>query len=149
MPTDVEVEAVRKLAREDRGLAVIVTQRSDGSPQASVVNAGIMDHPVTGKKVVAFVSRGDAVRLKHLRRTPRATAVFRSGWQWIAVEGATQLAGPDDTLPGLSQSIPTLLRDVFTAAGGSHDNWAEYDRVMAEERRTAVIVEMERIYPRR
>jgi hypothetical protein len=39
-----------------------------------------------------------------------------------------------------------LLRDVFTAAGGKHDDWAEYDRVMAEERRTVVFVSPVRIY---
>ncbi len=39
-----------------------------------------------------------------------------------------------------------LLREVFTAAGGSHDDWAEYDRVMAEQRRTAVLVTATRVY---
>jgi hypothetical protein len=34
---------------------------------------------------------------------------------------------------------------VFTAAGGTHDDWDEYDWVMAEERRTAVLVEPARI----
>jgi hypothetical protein len=51
------------------------------------------------------------------------------------------LAGPDDELPGLeSVQVPQLLRDVFTAAGGTHDDWDEYDRTMAAERRTAVLV---------
>jgi hypothetical protein len=51
------------------------------------------------------------------------------------------LAGPDDELPGLaSEQVPQLLRDVFTAAGGTHDDWDEYDRTMAAERRTAVLV---------
>jgi len=39
-----------------------------------------------------------------------------------------------------------LLRDIFTAAGGTHDDWDEYDRVMANERRVAVLVERERTY---
>jgi hypothetical protein len=29
--------------------------------------------------------------------------------------------------------------------GGTHDDWAEYDRVMATERRTAVFVEAVRV----
>lgn len=41
--------------------------------------------------------------------------------------------------------LPTLLRDVFTAAGGTHDNWREFDRVMAAERRTAVLVHPDRL----
>jgi hypothetical protein len=35
---------------------------------------------------------------------------------------------------------------VFVAAGGTHDDWDEYDRVMAEERRAAVLVTPTRIY---
>nr|WP_018639991.1 hypothetical protein [Parafrankia elaeagni] len=39
-----------------------------------------------------------------------------------------------------------LLREIFTAAGGTHDDWDAYDRVMAEQRRTAVFVTPSRIY---
>ena len=39
-----------------------------------------------------------------------------------------------------------LLREVFTAAGGTHDDWDAYDRVMREERRTAVLVTPTRVY---
>jgi len=35
---------------------------------------------------------------------------------------------------------------VFTAAGGTHDDWATYDRVMAQERRTAVLMTPHRVY---
>jgi hypothetical protein len=34
---------------------------------------------------------------------------------------------------------------VFSAAGGTHDDWAEYDRVMAAERRVAVLIEPARL----
>ncbi|MEL7159012.1 MAG: hypothetical protein AAFN30_20795, partial [Actinomycetota bacterium] len=40
---------------------------------------------------------------------------------------------------------PTLLREVFTAAGGTHDDWDTYDRVMVEDERTAVFVTLDRI----
>ena len=33
-----------------------------------------------------------------------------------------------------------------SAAGGTHDDWDAYDRAMAEERRTAVLVSVSRIY---
>jgi hypothetical protein len=39
-----------------------------------------------------------------------------------------------------------LLRDVFKAAGGTHDNWDAYDRVMGEERRAAVLISPRRVY---
>ena len=36
--------------------------------------------------------------------------------------------------------------DLRASAGGTHDDWDEYDRVMAEQRRTAVFVEPTRVY---
>jgi hypothetical protein len=58
------------------------------------------------------------------------------------------LVGPDDWPEWLTgtEQLRRLLRDVFTACGGTHDNWAEYDRVMVEQRRTAVLVVPTRIY---
>jgi PPOX class probable F420-dependent enzyme len=143
-----DLARVRELVSRDHGLAVIVTQRDDGSPQTSVVNAGVLDHPVTGDPVVGFVIRGDTLKRQNLRERPRATVVFRAGWEWVAVEGDAELAGPDDALEGLDPgAVPGLLRDVFTAAGGTHDDWDEYDRVMAAERRLAVLVRPVRVYP--
>ena len=131
----------------DHGLVVVSTARADGTIQSSVVNAGVMDHPVTGEPVVAFVAAGNAHRLANLRARPRATVVLRAGWQWAGVEGPTELIGPDDPYAGFdAERVRILLRDVFTAAGGTHDDWAEYDRVMAEERRVAVLVSPERVY---
>lgn len=149
VPTVEDVERVRRLAAADHGLAVVATLRHDSSIHCSVVNAGVLDHPLTGRPVVALVAMGGSRKLAHLRRRPQATVVFRAGWQWAAIEGRTSLAGPDDPLDGFDSSrIPQLLRDIFAAAGGTHEDWATYDRVMAEERRTAV-VEMERVYSNR
>ncbi len=141
------IEYARELARRDHGLAIVVTQRPDGSPQTSIANAGVLPHPVTGDTVVGLVVRGDTRKHANLRRRPRATVVFRAGWEWVAVEGPVDLAGPDDALPGLdTDRVPRLLRDVFSAAGGTHEDWDEYDRVMAAERRVGVLVHPERVY---
>jgi PPOX class probable F420-dependent enzyme len=142
-----ELDRVRELGARENGLAIVVTTRADGSAQASVVNAGVLAHPAHGEPVVGFVARGGTVKLDNLRGRPRATVVFRAGWEWVAVEGPTEIAGPDDALEGFDQpSVPQLLRDVFSAAGGTHDDWDEYDRVMAAERRAAVLVRPDRVY---
>jgi hypothetical protein len=73
--------------------------RADATIQSSLVNAGALDHPITGEPVLAFVTYGAA-----------------------------------------------KLRDIFTAAGGAHDDWDAYDRTMLEQRRTAVFVVPSRIY---
>jgi PPOX class probable F420-dependent enzyme len=136
-----------RLIPGDHGLCVVSTLRPDNSIQASVVNAGVLGHPLTGRSAAAFVARGGTRKLVNLRARPRATFVMRAGWQWVAAEGAVELAGPDDPLPGLDASrLPALLRDIFTAAGGTHDDWDTYDRVMATERRTAVLLLPDRVY---
>ena len=142
------LDRARELGAQEDGLAVVVTSRADGSPQTSVVNAGVLDHPVTDEPVVGFVARGGSRKLGHLRRQPRVTLVFRSGWDWVAVEGDAELAGPDDPLEGLDDgALPRLLRVVYAAAvGGTHEEWVELDPVMAAERHTAVLVRPTRVY---
>ena len=135
-----------RIGAEDHYLAVVATTRADGSVQASVVNAGVLNHPLSEEKVVGFVTYGTA-KLTNLRRHPRASVVFRSGWRWAAVEGACDLIGPDDPFPGFeATALPALVRSVFEAAGGTHNDWATFDRVMTEERRAVVLVRPERIY---
>jgi PPOX class probable F420-dependent enzyme len=141
------LEAVAALAAEEHGLAVISTLRADATIQSSVVNAAVMPHPLRpGGTVVGFVTYGK-VKLGNLRARPQLTAAFRSGWRWAAVEGTAEIIGPDDPHPGVdAERLRMLLREVFQAAGGSHDDWAEYDRVMLEQRRAAVFVTPTRTY---
>lgn len=136
-----------ELIAGEHGLCVVSTLRTDGGIQSTVVNGGVLDHPLTGRPVVGFVARGGSRKLTNLRARPRATIVVRVGWQWVAVEGRVDLIGPDDPTADIDrEDVRLLLRDVFTAAGGSHDDWDTYDRVMAEERRTAVLLIPSRIY---
>jgi PPOX class probable F420-dependent enzyme len=136
-----------RLVTLDNGLCVVSTLRGDGTIQSSVVNGGVLDHPLTGRPVVGLVARGGSRKLANLRARPQATIVVRSGWEWAAAEGPAELAGPGDPLPGIgAEELRLLLRAVFTAAGGTHDDWATYDRVMAAEGRTAVLVEPRRVY---
>jgi PPOX class probable F420-dependent enzyme len=130
----------------DNGLCVISTIRRDGSVQSSVVNAGVLPHPVTGDPVVGLVAAG-RTKLRNLRADPRCTVVARSSWRWAAVEGTAEIIGPDDQHPEVDRERQrVLLRDIFKAAGGRHDDWDTYDRTMAEERRAAVLITPQRIY---
>jgi len=141
-----DLELARRLLAEEHGLAVVATTRADGSVHASVVNAGFLPDPHSGDDRVGIVVRGSARKLAHLRRSGRATVVARRGREWVAVEGPVLVVGPDDPAPGYPpEQLPGLLRGVFTAAGGTHDDWPTYDRVMAEERRAVVLVTPRRI----
>lgn len=131
----------------DHGLSVVVTRRADQTPHTSVVNAGVLPHPVTGDRAVAFVSAGNARKLAHLRADPTIAVVVRAGWQWTAVEGRAQVIGPDDPHPDVDEErLRLLLREIFSAAGGTHDDWDTYDQVMRDERRAAVFVAPARVY---
>ncbi len=143
--TDVSVFA--ELLPMDHGLCVVTTLRGDGSAQSSVVNAGVLPHPLTGERVVGLVAIGGARKLDNMRADPRVTIVARAGWQWATVEGKAQIVGPDDPHPDIdADGLRTLLRDIFRSAGGTHDDWDTYDRVMAEDRRAAVLVAPRRTY---
>jgi PPOX class probable F420-dependent enzyme len=142
-----DLSAFQALVPRDHGLVVVSTSRPDGTIQSSVVNAGVIDHPTSAHQVVALVSAGASHRLRNLRTRPRATVVIRAGWQWAGVEGRAQLAGPDDPLDGVDdERLRRLLREIFTSAGGTHDDWDEYDRAMREERRVAVLVTPQRTF---
>jgi PPOX class probable F420-dependent enzyme len=135
------------LASGESGLAIVATLRADGTIQASLINAGVLDHPSTGTPMLAFVTYGK-VKLTNLRSRPQIAVTFRNGWQWATVEGTAELVGPHDPQPWLTDpdALRLLLRDVFTAAGGTHDDWDAYDRTMAEQGRTVAFVAPTRVY---
>jgi PPOX class probable F420-dependent enzyme len=144
MPGD--LEGVRQIAAGAKHLAVVATTRRDGTIHASLVSAGVIDDPVSDEPSIGIVVGGSTAKLRLLRRSKRAAVVFQAGFNWVTIEGPVRIAGPDDVDAGIAgDSIPALLRSVFVAAGGSHENWAEFDRVMAAERRAAVFVRVDRI----
>jgi hypothetical protein len=133
------LDLVDRLAAADRHLAVFTVARPDGTVHASVVSAGVIVDPVDGSPGIATVVGGGTRKLGLVRASGRATLVFKDGWEWAAVSGPVRLVGPDDG-SDLGLDVPETIRSVFKAAGGSHEDWAEFDRVMAEERRCAVFV---------
>jgi PPOX class probable F420-dependent enzyme len=141
-----DLSPVRSIVARDHGLASVSVVRADGTPHASLVNAGVVDHPQTGRPVVGYVTYGP-VKLRTLRERPATSILWRAGWEWVGVAGTSELIGPDDPADGIdAEGLRLLLRAVFTGAGGTHDDWDTYDRVMREERRVAVLVEPTRVY---
>ena len=137
------IDEVKQLAGSEQGLCVVSTTRPDGSVHASVVNAGPMTHPATGAEVFALVARGAANKVGLIRAAGRASLTFRRGWRWAGVEGPAEVIDGDNLPAGVE--LPGLLRDIFTAAGGTHDDWDEFDRVMADERRLAILIDPVRV----
>ncbi|MBK5330346.1 MAG: TIGR03618 family F420-dependent PPOX class oxidoreductase [Ilumatobacteraceae bacterium] len=140
------LDEVMVLAAREQFLAVVATLRADATIQSSLVNAGVLDHPVTGDPTLAFVTYGPA-KLRNLRDRPQIAVTFRSDWSWATIEGKAELIGPDDPHPQIdAERYRLLLRDIFAAAGGRHDDWDVYDKTMVEQGRVAVFVAASRIY---
>ena len=142
-----DIADFQRLIAGEHGLVVVSTLRDDGTIASSVVNAGVLPHLLTGETVVGMVLRGGTRKLSHLRKRPRATVAVRVGWQWATAEGPVDLIGPADPREGIdAERLRLLLREIFTAAGGTHEDFDEYDRVMKAEGRTAVLLHPERVY---
>lgn len=143
------LDDVRKMIGHNTGLATVAVARDDGTVHASVANVGVLSHPVTGDDVVGVVVRGNSVKLKLARKRGRMSFTILAGWDWAGVEGPAEIIGPDDPSDVLNaDGIRLLLRAVYMAAGGDHEDYDEFDRVMLAERRTAILVTPERILGR-
>ena len=140
------LEEVKQYLSTDTGLAVISTTQRDGRVLSSLVNCGVIAHPVSGEARVAMVSGGKAARLDHVRRGSEVTVAVTRGWNWVGVTGPAELIGPADQAAEVDADATRLLiREIFTAAGGTHDNFDEFDKAMAEDGRTAVLITPDRI----
>jgi hypothetical protein len=141
--TVASIEDVRQLIPLDHGLASLAVTRPDGSVQITVVNAGVITHPVTGTEVAAFIAHGAARKVDYLRQWPQATLLWRAGWAWVAVEGLAEIYDPSDSSGTGRRSLFHMIAE---ASGNVPADWDEFDRVTVAEGRTAVLVTPKRIY---
>jgi hypothetical protein len=140
------LDDLRALLASETGLVTVSSASADLAVVTSVVNAGILPHPDGGAEVIGLVSRADAVRVRHVGAGRPLTVTARRGWKWVSARGRADLIGPDHPWEGIDAAdVRQLLRDIFHAAGGTHDDLEDYDQVMAAERRVAVLVHPERL----
>jgi len=141
-----DLSDLRAFLAEEHGLATVSTTQADGRVLSSVVNCGVIAHPDSGEDSIALVSRGDAARVGHIRRGSEVTVAIRRGWRWRSITGPAVVIGPDDPAAEVDDdALRLMLREVYQAAGGEHDDYDEYDRAMKEDRRAAVFVAADRL----
>ncbi|MGD0983814.1 MAG: PPOX class F420-dependent oxidoreductase [Acidimicrobiales bacterium] len=127
-------DALQFITRHHR--AVLATTRRDGSPQLSLVTAG-----VDGDTVVVS-TRETANKTKNLRRQPRASLlVFTDAFygDWVQVDGPVEIV----SLPEAMGGLVTYYRQI----SGEHPDWDEYRAAMERDRRVLLRMTIERAGP--
>jgi PPOX class probable F420-dependent enzyme len=133
-----DLDAARDFVR-DNHRAVLTTRRANGDPQLSPVVCG-----VDAQGRVAVSTRETAIKVKNLRRDPRASlCVLNNGFfgAWIQVDGIAEIVSLPDAME--------LLVEYYRSLAGEHPDWDEYRASMERERRVLVGVELQRAGPDR
>lgn len=116
---------------------VLATQRRSGDAQQSPVLAVADD---AGRILIS--TRETAVKVRNLRRTPRASLCqITDGFfgPWVQITGPVEI-----------RSLPRamdLLVDYYRLAAGEHEDWDEYRAAMERERRCVVVLTPEQVGP--
>jgi PPOX class probable F420-dependent enzyme len=117
--------------------AIIITARSDGSPQASPVTCGVDE---AGRIVVStYPSRA---KTRNARRDPRVSVVVLSddfGGPWVQIDG-------DAEVMDLPESVEPLV-SYYRAIAGEHPDWDEYRAAMLRQGKSLLRVTVRRWGP--
>ena len=102
---------------------LLVTQRSDGRPQASPVTGGVDD---AGRIVISTYP--ERAKTQNARQRPQVSVVVLSddfGGAWVQVDGDCEVIdSPESVEP---------LVEYFRNISGEHPDWDEYRRAMVEQ----------------
>lgn len=131
-----DVAAAQEFIRTNHR-AVLATFRKDGRPALSPVLVALDD---AGRVVVS--TRETAMKVKHLRRDPRAAiSVFADRFfgEFVQAEGIAEIV----TLPEAMQP----LVDYYRTISGEHPDWDDYRAAMVRDQRVVVRFAIERAGP--
>jgi PPOX class probable F420-dependent enzyme len=102
---------------------LLITQRSDGSPQASPVTGGVDD---SGRIVIA--SYPERAKSHNARRRPQVSVVVLSddfADAWVQVDGTCEVLDVPEALDGFVE--------YFRNISGEHPDWDEYRQAMVNQ----------------
>ena len=105
-----------------------MTERSDGSAQASPVTGGVDD---SGRIVVATYP--ERAKTRNARRSGRASVVVLSDeWNgaWVQVDGDAEVLDVPDALDAFVE--------YFRNISGEHPDWEEYRQAMIDQGKSII-----------
>lgn len=120
-----------------RPQGMLLTRRSDGSPQASLVTVGLGDN---GDLLVSTYPQ--RAKVHNLRRDPRASMVVMSAEfssEWVQCDGTAVVLDAPDAVEGLVEYYRNIR--------GEHDDWDEYRSTMVEHGKSLIRLTVERWGP--
>ena len=120
--TTVDLDELLDFVRP-RHRMLLITQRSDGSPQASPVTGGVDD---SGRLVIA--SYPERAKSKNARRRPGVSVVVLSddfNDAWVQVDGTCEVLDVPEALDGFVE--------YFRNISGEHSDWDEYRQAMIDQ----------------
>ncbi|MEU7158679.1 PPOX class F420-dependent oxidoreductase [Streptomyces chrestomyceticus] len=127
--TRVDLDGLLEFVRP-RHRAVLLTRRSDGTPQASPLTCGVDD---SGRLVMATYPKRAKVR--NARRAPSVSVLVLSDeWNgpWVQVDGEAEiLDAPDSVEP---------LVAYYRSVAGEHPDWHEYRAAMITQGKSLIRV---------
>jgi PPOX class probable F420-dependent enzyme len=131
-----DAEQAREFIRANHH-AVLATVRRDQRPQLSPI-ACVVD----AEGFVVISSRETAMKVKNLRRDPRASlCVLNDGFfgDWVQAEGTAEVVS-------LPEAMDRLV-EYYRQASGEHPDWNDYRAAMQRDRRVLIRVSIERAGP--
>lgn len=120
-----------------RHRAILMTTRTDGTPQLSPVTAGI---DPAGRFVVAtYPTRA---KTRNVRRNPAVSAcVISDEWNgaWVQFDGTAEVLD-------VPEAVEPLV-EYFRSVAGEHSDWDEYREAMVRQNKSLIRVTIERWGP--
>ncbi len=119
---------------------VLITERADGTPQASPVSGGV---DADGRLVVATYP--ERAKTRNARRRPRVSVVVLSDeWDdaWVEVDGTVEVLDAAEGDAALDAFV-----DYFRSIAGEHPDWAEYRQAMVDQGKSLLRITPERWGP--
>ncbi|MET7692655.1 PPOX class F420-dependent oxidoreductase [Streptomyces sp. NPDC005483] len=120
-----------------RHRAILLTRRTDGSPQASPLTCGVDD---SGRIVVSTYP--ERAKTRNAKRDSRVSLIVLSDdWNgpWVQVDGTAEVIdSPESVEP---------LVEYFRNISGEHPDWDEYRAAMVKQGKSIIRVTPERWGP--
>jgi len=134
--TEVDRDAMLDFVRPRHSM-VLITERSDGRPQASPVTGGVDEQ---GRIVISTYP--ERAKTTNARRRAQVSVLVLSddfGGPWVQVDGTAEVLD-------LPESVEPLV-EYFRVIAGEHSDWDEYRQAMRDQGKSLIRITIDRWGP--